>query len=87
MVGVLGPVGVDHFVGSVIPLQREVHLQHVGAGLDDLQDAMGLLDLVLAGAANVLHVLIDQHVLGKDASLVEEVLNHLKEAGVLKISN
>ena len=38
MVGVLGAVTVDHLEAAVVSLQREVDLQHVGAGLDDLQD-------------------------------------------------
>ena len=38
MVGVLGAVSVDHLKAAVVSLQREVDLQHVGAGLDDLQD-------------------------------------------------
>ena len=36
---VLGSVAVDHLVAAVILLQGEVHLQDVGAGLDDLQDS------------------------------------------------
>ena len=35
---VLGPVAVDHLVAAVIPLEGEVDLEDVGAGLDDLQD-------------------------------------------------
>ena len=39
VMGVLGPVPVDHLVAAVVSLEREVDLQDVGAGLDDLQDS------------------------------------------------
>ena len=81
--GVLGSVAVDHLVAAVIPLEGEVHLQHVGAGLDDLEDAVGLLLLLLAAGAHVLHVHVDELVLGQDAGLVEKVLDHLEKSRIL----
>lgn len=59
--GVLGAVTVDHLVGAVVPLDGEGDLQHVMAGLHDLQDASGLVALLLEGDA-LLH-LLDQLVL------------------------
>ena len=80
---VLGPVPVDHLVAAVVPLQREVDLQDVGAGLDDLQDAVGLLLLLLAARAHVLHVHVDELVLSQHAGLVEKVLDHLVKSRIL----
>ena len=83
VVRMLSPVGIDHLEGAIVALQGEVHLEDVSAGLDDLQDAVRLLHLLLPVGADILHVLIDEHVLGEHAGLVEEVLDHLEEAGVL----
>ena len=87
MVRVLGAVSVDHLVAAVVSLQREVDLQHVGARLDDLQDPVRLRHLLLPRGAHVLHVHVDQLVLGQDAGLVEEVLHHLEEARVLGLGD
>lgn len=57
----LGAIAVDHLVGAVVPLDGEGDLQHVVAGLHDLQDATGLVALLLKGDA-LLH-LLDQLVL------------------------
>ena len=83
VMGVLGPVPVDHLVAAVVPLQGEVDLQDVGAGLDDLQDAVGLNFLLLAARAHVLHVDVDELVLGQHAGLVEKVLDHLEKSRIL----
>ena len=39
VMGVLGPVPVDHLVAPVVLLQGKIHLQDVSAGLDDFQDS------------------------------------------------
>ena len=81
--GVLGPVAVDHLVAAVIPLEGEVDLKDVGAGLDDLEDAVGLFLLLLAAGAHVLHVHVDELVLGQNTGLVEKVLDHLEKSRIL----
>ena len=79
----LGPVAVDHLVAPVVLLQGEVDLEHVGAGLDDLEDAVRLLLLLLAAGPHVLHVHVDQLVLRQDAGLVEKVFDHLEKSRIL----
>ena len=37
------------------------------------------------GSSDALHVDIHESILDEDAALVEEVLHHLKEAGVLRL--
>ena len=80
---VLGSVTVDHLVAAVISLEREVHFEDVGTGLDDLEDAVGLLLLLLAARAHVLHFHVDKFVLRQNAGLVEKVLDHLEKPGIL----
>merc|ERR1719430_2645814 len=83
----LRPVGVDHLKGAVVALQGEVHLQYVRARLNYLQDPVRLLHFLVPGGADILHVLINEHVLGEHAGLVEEVLHHLEEARVFSLRN
>ena len=83
----LRPVGVDHLKGAVITLEREVHFQDVCARLNDLQDPVCLLHFLVPGGADILHVLINERVLGEHAGLVEEVLHHLEEARVFSLRN
>lgn len=45
----LSPVSLDHFVRSVVALEREVDLENVVAGLDDAQDPVDLLAFHLGG--------------------------------------
>ena len=80
---VLGPVAVDHLVAAVIPLEGEVDLEDVGAGLDDLEDAVGLFLLLLATSAHILHVHVDELVLSQNTGLVEKVLDHLEKSRIL----
>ena len=83
VVAVLGPVPVDHLVAAIVSQQGEVHLQNVGARLDDLQDAVSLLHLLLPGGPHVLHVEINEIVLGENTGFVEEILDHLEEPRIL----
>ena len=39
MMAVLGSVPIDHLVAPIVLLKGEIHLQDMGAGLDDLQDS------------------------------------------------
>merc|ERR1719312_1058381 len=87
VVRMLRPVGIDHLKGAVVALQGEVHLQDMRTRLNDLQDPVRLLHFLLPGGADILHVLINEHVLREDAGLVEEVLHHLKEAGIFSLRN
>ena len=80
---VLGPVAVDHLVVTGVTEQREVHLQDVGARLNDLQDPMCFLHLNFPWGPDVLHKVIHQSVLGFYTGLVEEILHALKEARIL----
>ena len=80
---VLGPVAVDHLVAAVVSQQRKVDFQHMSAGLDDLEDAVGLFLLLLAAGAHILHVHVDELVLGQNTGLVEKVLDHLEKSRIL----
>jgi len=48
---------------------------------------MGLLHLFLPGGSNILHVDINKPVFNEDTALVEEVLDHLKESGILGLGD
>ena len=63
VVGVLSPIPIDHLVGTVVSEERKVDLEHVSARLNDLEDAVCLLDLLLPGGPHSLHVLVDKYVL------------------------
>ena len=63
VVGVLSPIPIDHLVGTVVSEKRKVDLEHVSARLNDLEDAVCLLDLLLPGGPHSLHVLVDKYVL------------------------
>ena len=63
VVTVLGPVAGDHLVRAVVPLQGEVDLQHVRAGLYQTEDPVTLGHLLLPWNPGVLHVVIDQLIL------------------------
>ena len=80
---VLGSVAVDHLIAAIVSQQGKVHLQNVGAWLDDLQDTVSLLHLLLPGGSHVLHVQVNKPVLGQNTSFVEEILDHLEEPWVL----
>ena len=80
---VLCPVPVDHLIAAIVSEEGEVHLQNVGTRLDDLQDPVSLLGLLLPGGPHVLHVLVNQSVLGQNARFVEEILHHLEEPWIL----
>ena len=45
--GVLSPVSCNHLILSVITEKGEVHLEHVRAGFNNLQDPVRLLHLIL----------------------------------------
>ena len=65
---VLSSVASDHLVGPVVSLQGEVHLQHVGAGLDQTEDPVALRHLLVPGRPRVLHVVVNQPVLHQHAA-------------------
>ena len=83
MMAVLGSVTIDHLVAPIVLLKGKIHLQDMGAGLDDLQDPVSLLHLLLPGGPHVLHVEINEVVLGQNTRLVEEILDHLEEPWIL----
>ena len=68
VVAVLSSVARDHLVGPVVSLQGEVHLQHVGAGLDQAEDPVALRHLLVPGRPRVLHVVVNQPVLHQHAA-------------------
>ena len=43
MVTVLSSVAVDHLVAAVVSQQRKVDLQHMSAGLNDLEDSLTVM--------------------------------------------
>merc|ERR550519_2207867 len=83
VVTVLSSVAPHHLEAAVVSLDWEVDLEDVGAGLDDVEDAVGFLDFFISRGPRVSHVFVHQVVLHQDAGLVEEVLDHLEEAWAL----
>ena len=79
VVGVLSPIPVDHLVGTIVSEERKFDLEHVSARLNDLEDAVCLLDLLLPGGPHSLHVLVDKYVLWEEAGFEKEVLWDIKQ--------
>jgi len=81
MGGVLGAVGLDHFVLAGVPADGEGDFDHVVARLHQHEDGFDFFPLVAFGHAVLLHAL-EQIGLGHHARPVEVVLDHGEELGV-----
>merc|ERR1719420_1427640 len=55
-------IAIDHLITSIISLEREVHLQDMGAWFNNLENAMSFLSLLFSGRSHVLHIIINEFV-------------------------